>query len=164
MKQLCTLKIFHALPKKMIKENALVLSRQGDKCRMNLGTLSSGAIFIHRKLRGQLQGDKWLYLKTILLYNPYSLRLYKLECTLKVNKQTTPKNRLWCWLTGWISAGYLELEESLHLPDLGLKGSWWSLSSLETNRKAIEPLKVLLLTENYDGLMMRCSGGGGPIS
>lgn len=97
-------------------------------------------------------------MKTILWCNPYNLRLFKSECMLKVNKQTTPKNRL-CWLTGWISVGYLELEESLHLPDLGLKGSWWSLSSLETNRKAIEPLKVLLLTENYDVLMRRCSGG-----
>lgn len=83
--------------------------------------------------------------------------MYKLECMLKVNKQTTKKKGL-CWFTGWISAGYLELEESLHLPDLGLKGSWWTLSSLKTNRKAIEPLKVLLLTENYDGLMMGCSG------
>lgn len=43
-------------------------------------------------------------------------------------------------------ASHLELEELLHLPDLGLKGSRWRPSTLQTSWEAVEALQVFLLT------------------
>lgn len=62
---------------------------------------------------------------------------------MKAKKQQqqkkTPKNN-----SATCQPSHLKFEELLHLPDLGLKGSCWRLSTLQTSWKAVEPLEVFL--------------------